>query len=150
MPFLNDGHHWVRANANNALWRLHLSTHNTLGMLPETAPSSFAALGNQLNRLNDELAKLREALQQVLSYLTPPLAGRARELLAQMQRNHQAYRQAEVRLLKEHRGEFAVFADGELVAVNTDKVKALEEAMLKKPGTRLYLHRIESVAATSD
>lgn len=149
LPFLCDEHHWVRANANNAMWRLHLNTHRTFGVLPDRALSSLAELGDQLSRLNDELAKLREALQQVLTRLAPPSPGRAHELMIQMQRDHQAYRQIEARLLDEHRGEFAVFAEGELVAVSPDKVEALQEAMRKKPGVRLYLHRIERAAQSS-
>ena len=144
-PFLSDGHHWVRANANNALWRLHLSTHNALGVLPEAALAPWAMLGNQLSHLTDELAQLRELLQQVLTRLAPATPSSGRELMAEMQRNHRAYQQIEARLVEEHRGEFAVFADGELVAVGPDQVQAVQQAMRQKPGVRLYVHRVGDV-----
>jgi cell division septum initiation protein DivIVA len=109
-----------------------------LARLEQAAAAERSELLQQMARLTDEIAQLRQVLQEALPRLALPAPDYTRQVMEEFERDHRAYEQKEAQLLAEHRGEFAAICDGELVAVGPDETRVMQEALRLKPGSRVY------------
>ena len=158
-PLLNDPHRWVRQQAAKALKMLDEAAPKVpiapkvippdygdlgWGAYIETIPPipSYADLQHLMNRLAEEMTVLRKELAEALTCLPSQPDEYARHVVEEMRRNQEAYERVEPELLKKHAGQFAVFCDGELIAVGPDRKEVTLKAIQEKPTARPYIRRV--------
>lgn len=135
---LEDREPYVRKEAEKALAKLEQAAREQV----EVLLSARSDLQEQIARLTDEVALLRQVLREALPRLARPVPDHTRQVLDEFERNHRAYEREEPQLLAEHRGEFAAVCDGEIVAVGPDEAQVLQEALRLKPAARPYIRKI--------
>ena len=107
---------------------------------PET--SRFVELREQINKLMEEIKGLRKELREAITRLAPQPDEYARQVLEEGRRNLEAYEREEPELIKKYSGQFAVFCDGELVAVGPDRREVLRKAIQARPEARPYVRQV--------
>ena len=90
----------------------------------------------------EEIATLRKELTEALAHFAPQPDEYARQVLEEARRNHEAYDRQEPELLKKYAGQFAVFCNGEMVAVGPDRREVTLKAMRARPMARPYVRQV--------
>jgi len=105
-------------------------------------------LRHQISRLMEEVAILRKELTEAIARLEPQPDDYARQVLEEMEWNHEAYERQEPELLKQYKGQFVAFCDGELVAIGPDREEVTLKAMQARPLARPYIRQVGEVVPT--
>ncbi len=99
-------------------------------------------LQREMSKLAEEMAALRKELAEAVARLEPQPDEYARQVLEEGRRNLEAYEREEPELLERYSGQFAVFCDGELVAVGPDRREVIQKAMQARPKARPYVRQV--------
>lgn len=117
---------WVRKEASNAILSLeHAEKTDTRGDISITSAKSVS----RKNRIQRTMM-LRNSVVDT------------RVKIEDFEENHEAYEREENVLKRSHKGKFAVFCDGELVAIGTNRNSVLKEAMQKRPDSMPYMRQV--------